>query len=117
MYDVNELLEIVFFMDFFTAFGSSNVVMDMILAKKPIVMYILNSNEEFNRFYDSNVMVGCTEISELPDAIKKSMEKTISNNSFTSYIENHIGKYDGKSAHRAAMEIKKIFKNITDTKS
>ena len=37
--------------------------------------------------------------------------------SFTSYIENHIGRYDGKSADRAAMEIKKLFKNITDTKS
>ncbi len=91
-------------------YGSSNVVLDIMLCGKPVVMYILNSNEEFNRFYDPNVIIGCTNISELPTAIEKSIKITISNNSFTSYIENHIGKYDGKSAERAANEIKKILK-------
>ena len=57
-------------------YGSSNVIMDVILSKKPVVMYILNSNEEFNRFYDPNVIIGCTEILELPNAVKKSMKKT-----------------------------------------
>lgn len=93
-------------------YGSSNVVIDTILSKKPVVMYILNLNKEFNRFYDPNVIIGCTKILELPDAIKKSMEKTISNKSFTSYIENHIGRYDGKSADRSVIEIKKLLNNL-----
>ncbi len=40
------------------------------------------------------------------------MKKYISNESFRSYIENHIGEYDGKSADRAANEIKKLLQNI-----
>ena len=117
IYQKENTIELMNDFDVMINYGSSNVIMDVILSKKPVVMYILNSNEEFNRFYDPNVIIGCTEILELPNAVKKSMKKTISNNSFTSYIENHIGRYDGKSADRAAMEIKKLFKNITDTKS
>lgn len=112
IYQKENTIELMKNYDVMVNYGGSNVVLDIILSGKPVVMYILNSNEEFNRFYDPNVMIGCTKISELPDAIKNSIKKTISNDSFTSYIENHIGKYDGKSADRAANEIKKLLENF-----
>jgi len=113
IYQKENTIELMNNYDVMINYGGSNVVLDVMLSGKPVVMYILNSNEEFNRFYDPNVMIGCTKISELPDAIKSSVQKTISNDSFNSYIENHIGKYDGKSADRAANEIKKLLENFT----
>ncbi len=117
IYQKENTMELMSDFDAMINYGSSNVVIDTILSKKPVVMYILNSNEEFNRFYDPNVMVGCTEIIELPDAVKKSLQKTISKDLLNVYIENHIGKYDGKSADRAATEIKKLLESIEDIKS
>lgn len=117
IYQKENTIELMNNYDVMLNYGGSNVVLDIILSGKPVVMYILNSNEEFNRFYDPNVITGCTKISELPDAIKNSIQKTISNDSLTSYIENHIGKYDGKSADRAANEIKKLLENFIHMKS
>jgi hypothetical protein len=113
IYQKENTIELMNNYDIMINYGSSNVVLDVILSRKPVVMYILNSNEEFNRFYDPNVMIGCIKISDLPDAIKKSLQRTISNDSLNTYIENHIGKYDGNSANRVADEIKKILENFT----
>lgn len=112
LYQKENTIELMNDYDVMINYGSSNVILDVILSKKPVVMYLLNSNEEFNRFYDSSVMIGCTKISEISNAINESMKKIISNDMFTAYIENHIGKYDGKSAERAAKEIKKLLENI-----
>jgi len=108
IYQKENTIELMNNFDVMINYGNSNVVLDGVLSGKPIVKYILNSNEELNRFYDPDIMIGCEKISDIPNAIKKSIENIISKDLLSSYIENHIGKYDGKSASRAANEIKKL---------
>jgi len=93
-------------------YGSSNVVLDTILIGKPVVMYIFNSNEEFNRYYDPNIISGLTKISDLHDVIKNSTQKIISKDLLDNYLENQIGKFDGKSTERIAIEIKNLLENF-----
>ena len=112
IYQKENTIELMNNYDVMLNYGNSNVVLDVMLTGKPVVKYILNSSQEFNRFYDPSVMIGCTKISELPSAIKKSIQKPTSDISLTSYIENHIGKYDGKSAERVSNEIKKLVESF-----
>lgn len=91
-------------------YGSSNVVLDVILNGKPVVMYIFNQNEEFNRYFDPKVISGCKTLSELPQLITNAITKEIKEKDFQNYVENFIGKYDGKSAERIVYHIKLLLK-------
>ena len=91
--------------DLMLTYGSSDVILEAILLNKPVVLFKYDAENKFNRFSDSNIINECNKISELINTIKKATTHTIPQDSLSSYIEKHIGKFDGKNSERTAYAI------------
>jgi len=105
IYHKENIIDLILNTDVVLNYGSSSVVLDSILLKKPVIMILLN-NPEFDRLYDDRIILGCKKISELPKLISKAKQFQYDPNNLENYIKNQIGIFDGNNSERIA---KKIF--------
>lgn len=102
IYQKENLIELLSQHDVMITYGSGSQLLDAILFKKPTVFLdLLNKNEKLNLFFDEDVTIQCNSLNELTSKIKYSISKEVNESAYQSYIEKHLGKFDGKSSDRA----------------
>lgn len=105
IYHKENIVDLIINTDAVLNYGSSSVILDSILLKKPVIMILFN-NPEFDRLYDEKIILGCKKISELSYMIPKAKEFQFDSNNLENYIKNQIGFFDGNNSKRIT---KKIF--------
>lgn len=111
LYQKEDVIELLNQYDVMLIYGSSDIILEAVLLKKPVIIYKIPTLNEDNRLYEESIMSQKNEISELPEAINNSIIHTISDTSLEKYIEKQIGKFDGKNSERIAERIIQIIKN------
>ena len=89
-------------------YGSSNVILDAILLKKPIILFKNSMIPDLSRLSDKAVIVECSKIDDLDNLISKIVINSISDESFENYIKKQIGNFDGKNSQRISNMILKL---------
>lgn len=97
--------------DVIIIYGSSTVILDTILVKKPLIL-LHTSNEKFNRLFDPNIMKECTKLEQLNSVIDMSRNMKINENDYNDFVRNQIGKFDGQNAIQIANNIFKMLENL-----
>lgn len=98
--------------DIMVTYGSSNVILDAILLKKPIILFKNSTIPDLSRLSDKAVILECSRIDDLDNLISKIITHSISAESFENYIKKQIGNFDGKNSQRISdMILKLIQKN------
>jgi|APSaa5957512535_1039671.scaffolds.fasta_scaffold00463_31 hypothetical protein len=94
--------------DLMITYGSSNVILDAILLKKPIILFKNSMIPDLSRLSDKAVIVECSKIDDLDNLISKIVINSISDESFENYIKKQIGNFDGKNSQRISNMILKL---------
>jgi len=97
--------------DIMLTYGSSDVILESVLLKKPIIIFKIPFLSEFNRLYDEKLMFETSSLSKLTKEISNLIEHPIPLEFFKSYIETQIGKFDGQNSERIANRILKLLQN------
>ncbi len=98
--------------DLMLTYGSSDVILEAVLLHKPVVLFKYSSEDKFNRFSDRNIISECDDLSKLYPIIKNSISHIIPQEQFASYVEQHIGKFDGNNSERIANKIYNFFQKM-----
>ena len=96
--------------DIMLTYGSSNIILDAILLKKPIILFKNSVIPRLTRLSDESIITECNDYDELDDLIKHLTDNSISSESFDHYISKQIGIFDGKNSERICNELKKLLK-------
>jgi len=94
--------------DVMLTYGSSNVILNGILSKKPIVLFNFDQKNQLSRLSDSEIIKECDRITELRAQISSSIKNTASQEIFDNYIKTQIGTFDGKTSERIANHIQEL---------
>ncbi len=94
--------------DIMITYGSSNVILDAILLKKPIILLKNSVIPDLSRLSDKTVISECSNIDDLDDLISKITIQSIPAGSLENYIEKQIGNFDGKNSQRISNMILKL---------
>jgi len=98
--------------DIMITYGSSNVILDAILLKKPVILFKNPLIPDLSRLSDNTIILECSKIDDFNDLISNISTRSISDESFENYIQKQIGNFDGKNSQRISnMMIKFIQKN------
>ena len=92
-------------------YGSSTVILDSILCKKPVVLITTGIMKDMDRLYDSTIMNECENLKDLSKIIRDVTRKKISEIEYIRYVEEQIGVFDGKCSRRIAKQIYEIFQS------
>lgn len=109
LYQKEETLELLKKSDLLITYGSSNIILDAILMKIPVILYKDSQIPDLKRLDDSSIIVECTTFSDLSNSIQKALERPISTKKFENYVQNQIGIFDGKNSNRISDIIKNLF--------
>jgi len=112
LYQKENTLDLLNKYDLMLTYGSSDVILEAVLLRKPVVLFKYSLEDKFNRFSDKNIIHECNSLSKLPFIMRNSISHTITQQQFSSYIERHIGKFDGKNSERIAHEIYHFFQKM-----
>jgi len=98
--------------DIMITYGSSNVILDAVLLKKPIILFKNSMIPDLSRLSDKAIILECSKINDLHNFISKIVTHSISDEHFENYIKKQIGNFDGKNSQRISnMMLKLIRKN------
>jgi CDP-glycerol glycerophosphotransferase (TagB/SpsB family) len=89
-------------------YGSSNVILDAILLKKPIILFKNPIIPDLSRLSDKTVISECSKIDDLDNLISKIIDHYIPDEFFENYIKKQIGNFDGKNSQRISNMILKL---------
>ncbi len=90
-------------------YGSSNVILNGILSKTPVILFNFDQKNILSRLTDSKIVKECNDITELHFQLS-SIKNHISKEIFENYIESQIGIFDGKNSECIAKYIEKLIK-------
>lgn len=106
IYQKENLVELLNVYDVMLTYGSGSQLLDAILFKKPIVfLNLLHKYQKLNLHFDEKLMTLCTTLDQLVLSIKESISNNMDESAYQSYVEKHLGRFDGKSSERAAIAI------------
>lgn len=97
--------------DVILVYGSSTVILDAVLVKKPIILLSV-SNEKFNRLYDPYVMKECKNLDQINSLIELSKDIEMTENAYNNYLKLQIGKFDGNNAKQIASHICNLLEKL-----
>ncbi len=96
--------------DVILVYGSSTVILDIVLAKKPLILLNILKTK-FIRLFDNELMFQCDDLSKLNHMIDSCKYFKPNQKNYQDYIQKQIGKFDGKSSTRIANLIIMFLKN------
>lgn len=94
--------------DILLTYGSSNVILDGILSKTPVILLNINQKIKLSRLSNSEIIKECHSLTDLRSQLSLSFKNTITEELFENYIKSQIGIFDGKNSERIANHIEKI---------
>ena len=94
--------------DIMITYGSSNVILDAILLKKPTILFKNSMIPDLSRLSDKEVILECLKIDDLHHLISNIISHSISDESFENYIIKQIENFDGKNSQRISSMILKL---------
>lgn len=97
--------------DVIIIYGSSTIILDSILVKKPVILLHTKRNK-FDRLFDSNIMVQCEQLEQLTSLIDSSKFTKINEDDYHQYVTKQIEKFDGKNSERIADHICEILNKL-----
>ena len=95
--------------DAMLTYGSSNVILNGILSKTPVVLFNFDQKNKLSRLNDSEVIKECNDMAELHSQLS-SIKNPVSKEILENYIKSQIGIFDGKNSQRIAKCIEKLIK-------
>jgi len=110
LYQKENFLELMKEYDIIITYGPSSIVHECVLLKKPIILLQLITEELTESMYDENVIGVCKNLNDIFKKINELQNKKVDQVIRDEYIENIIGKFDGKCSERAVNEILRIIK-------
>jgi len=108
LYQKENIMSLLKEFDVMLTYGSSNVILNGILSKKPIILFNYEKKNKLSRLSDSKIIKECNEISELNHTLLSCTKKNIPDDVFDNYIKSQIGVFDGKNSKRIAKHIEKL---------
>lgn len=111
LYQKEDTIELLQKSDLMITYGSSNVILDAILTKIPVILFKDSKIPILSRLDDSSIISECKSIHDLKDSIKKALKFSSSSESFEKYIEKQIGIFDGKNSNRISNIISNLLNN------
>ncbi|MBC8502469.1 MAG: hypothetical protein H8D35_05005 [Nitrosopumilus sp.] len=95
--------------DVMLTYGSSNVILNGILSKTPVILFNFDQKNKLTRLNDSEIIKECNDMIELHSQLS-SIKNPISKEILENYIKSQIGIFDGKNSQRIAKYIEKLIK-------
>ena len=96
--------------DVMLTYGSSNVILNGILSKTPVILFNFNDKNKPSRLNDSKIIKECNDVTELYSQLS-SIKNPISKELLENYIKLQIGIFDGKNSQRIAKHIEKLIRS------
>lgn len=95
--------------DVMLTYGSSNVILNGILSKTPVILFNFDQKNKLSRLNDSEIIKECNDIAELHSQLSL-IKNPVSKEILENYIKSQIGIFDGKNSQRIAKHIEKLIK-------
>ncbi len=90
-------------------YGSSNVILNGILSKTPVILFNFDQKNKLSRLNDSEIIRECNDMIELRSQLSL-IKNPVSKEILENYIKSQIGIFDGKNSQRIAKHIEKLIK-------
>ena len=109
IFQKENLLELIDSNHLMVTYGGSGAIRHSILLGMPVIN--LNFDTEVtgnNIFIDDKAIIQCKSLKKLLEIIEQNKFKKLNNNDIQNFIIKYLGKFDGQSSERAAIQILKM---------